>query len=364
MNRTTTNENEDDDEDDDDWERPMTPRQRVEAVLRGEVPDKIPFTIYESKLPQCEVERQLRNEGLCIVDRRVPVFRVHSPNVSSESHSYTENGVGYVRRTIHTPVGDLFTIDRPAGFTSWHVVKLFKTPDDYKALLFMVKDRQFEPDYEPFLKAHERAGGDVIFRAAIGLTPLHEIMIHWMGLETFAVEWAERRDEIEKLYSAMVENHRKIYPIVAQSPALHANYGGNETGDAMGRERFARYVIPLYNEAAEVFHQYGKLVGAHLDGNNRVWADLIAESGLDYVEAFTPAPDTDMTMKQAFEVWKDKVLWINFPSSVHLSPIEEIEETTRQIIRDSLPDGRLIIGITDDMPEDRSRVINEESSSS
>lgn len=29
----------------------MTPRKRVEAVLRGERPDRVPFTIYETKLP-------------------------------------------------------------------------------------------------------------------------------------------------------------------------------------------------------------------------------------------------------------------------------------------------------------------------
>jgi hypothetical protein len=108
----------------------------MQAVLRGEVPDKIPFTIYESKLPQCAVKRQLRNEGLCIVNRRFSVFRTHSPNVRMETVSYTENGVDYVRRTYHTPVGDLFTIDRPAGFTSWHVCKLFKQVEDYKPLFF------------------------------------------------------------------------------------------------------------------------------------------------------------------------------------------------------------------------------------
>jgi hypothetical protein len=346
----------------------MTPRQRVEAVLRGEVPDKVPFTIYESKLPQCAVERQLRNEGLCIVNRRYPVVRTHTPNVCSESFPYTENGVSYVRRVIHTPVGDLFTIDRPAGFTTWHLAKLFQKPEDYKALLFMVKDQQFEPDYAAFARAQEMLGEDLILRAAIGLTPLHQIMISWMGIETFAVEWAERRDEIDRLYEAMVENHRKIYPIVAQSPALHANYGGNETGDVMGRPRFARYVIPLYDEAAEVFHQHGKRVGAHLDGNNKVWADLVADSGLDYVEAFTPAPDTNMTLAEALEVWRGKVLWINFPSSVHVSPIEEIEATARQILQDAAGEHRLIIGITEDVPEERwqgnllaiSRAINRE----
>jgi uroporphyrinogen decarboxylase-like protein len=331
----------------------MTPRQRVEAVLHQETPDRTPFTIYESKLPQCSVERRLRNDGLCIVERRVPVVRTSTPHVSSEARHYEEDGVAYVRRVLRTPAGDLTTLDRPAGFTTWHVERLFQRPEDYRPLLFMVQDTRHEPCYEEFRKAREWKGEDVILRANIGLTPLHQIMIGWMGVETFAVEWAERRDEVLKLYHALADQHRRLFPLIAQSPALHANYGGNETADVMGKERFERYVVPLYNEAAEVFHRHGKLLGAHLDGNNRLWAKAVAESGLDYVEAFTPAPDTDLTLAEALAAWPDKVLWINFPSSLHLASLEVIEQTTRDLVATAAPGSRFILGITEDMPEDR-----------
>lgn len=333
----------------------MTPRARVEAALRGEMPDKVPFTVYERKIPQCTIERQLRNEGLCIVVRTVPVVRTITPNVTAESHIFHEEGVCYTRTIYHTPVGDLSTLTRPAGFTSWHVEKIFKTPDDYKPLLFLIQDRQYLPNYAAFERAQADFGEDGFFRGAVGSTPLHEIMITMMGVETFAIEWVERRDEIMKLYDALVEKLRSLYPLLADSPALAFNYGGNETADVMGRERFEKYVAPHYDEAAEVLHKKGKLLGAHLDGNNRVWADIVARSGLDYVEAFTPAPDTDMSMADAREVWADKVLWINYPSSVHLSSIETIEETTRQILRDAAPGDRLLVGITEDVPENRWR---------
>ena len=333
----------------------MTPRKRVEAVLRGESADKVPFTIYECMLPQCTVERQLRDDGLCIVNRHPPVVRTRTPNVRSVTKPFTENGIPYSRTDIHTPAGDLYSVSRPAGFTSWQVVKLFKRPEDYKPLLFMVQDEQYEPCYDVFLKAQDDLGEDMILRPGIGLTPLHQIMIMWMGVETFAIEWLERRDEILKLYDAMVEKRRELYPLVAKSPALHANYGGNETGDVMGRQRFEQYMLPNYQEAAEVFHKHGKLVGAHLDGNNKVWADLVAQSGLDYIEAFTPAPDCDMTLKQALDAWPNQVLWINFTSSVHLQPDEGVEAHTRQLLAEAAPGDRLIIGITEDIPAHRWR---------
>ena len=87
----------------------MTPRKRVEAVLYGDQADRVPFTIYECMVPDGEVGQQLRDEGLCIVDRQHPVVHTHTPNVTSQSQSYTEEGVTYSRTDIHTPVGDLYT---------------------------------------------------------------------------------------------------------------------------------------------------------------------------------------------------------------------------------------------------------------
>ncbi|NLC57813.1 MAG: hypothetical protein GX774_13335 [Armatimonadetes bacterium] len=333
----------------------MTPRQRVEAALRGDFPDKVPFTVYECMIPQCAVERQLRNEGLCIVVRTVPVIATWTPNVQVEQHTYSERGIIYTRTTYQTPVGELTTLTRPAGFTAWTVAHLFQKPEDYKPILFMIRDRQHRPNYDAFLRAQADFGDDGFFRGGIGLTPLHDIMINMMGVETFAVEWAERRDEVLRLYDALVADLRATYPLLADSPALAFNYGGNETGDVMGRERFARYVVPHYDEAAEVLHRKGKLLGSHLDGNNRVWADLVARSGLDYIEAFTPAPDTDMSLADARAAWPDKVLWINFPSSAHLAPIPAVEETTRQLLREAAPGNRFLVGITEDVPQERWR---------
>ena len=345
----------------------MTPRERVEAVLSGRPVDKVPFTVYECMIPQCSTERQLRREGLCIVERGVATVISERPNVRTETRRYIEDGVDKVRTDFHTPVGDLFEIRRPADFTSWYVSRLFKSPDDYKALMFLVQDEQYRPNYEEFAREQAWRGEDFILRTSVGGTPLHTIMIHWMGHETFAVEWYQRRDEVLNLYHAMVEKKRELYPLVARSPASHANYGGNEVPEVMGVERFAEYVLPLYREAAQVFHEHGRLLGAHLDGNNKPWAHLVAESGLDYVEAFTPAPDTDMSLADALEAWPDKVLWINFPSSIHVASVERIEEVTRDLIRQAGDTNRLIIGITEDIPEDRwqqnllviSRVINE-----
>lgn len=331
----------------------MTPRDRVLAVLHGKPVDKVPFTIYESKLPPCAVERRLRNDGLCIVNRRVPVCTSSCPGCTVETHTYVENGRPRLRRLYRTPVGEVEEISEPAGFTSWALVKRFQRPEDYKVLYWIETHTEFAPAYEGYACSEAWMGDDVILRGAVGATPLHQIMIAYMGVETFAVEWYERRDEILRLETAMRESRRKVYPILAASPITHANYGGNEVPEVMGPPRFREFCVPLYAECAEHFRPKGKLLGTHLDGNNAAWADLVAGSALDYVEAFTPAPDTDLTLAQALEAWPDKVIWLNFPSSLHLASLETIRRTTREFIDLARQTNRVIIGITEDVPEDR-----------
>ena len=66
----------------------MTPREQVERVLSGERVLRVPFTVYECMIPQCTAEREMRNDGLCIVKRDVPVFKTHRPNVKVTQHVY------------------------------------------------------------------------------------------------------------------------------------------------------------------------------------------------------------------------------------------------------------------------------------
>lgn len=332
----------------------LSPRARVERALRGGHGDCVPFTIYESKIPQCAREREMRNRGLCIVKRDIPVFKTHRPNVKTTQHVYWEEEHKMVRTMYETPVGTVSTLGEDAGFTTWYHEKMFKTVDDYRTLLFLIQDEVYEPCYDRFARAQAEFGDDAIFRASFGLEPLQMLISSsMMKMETFCYEWMDHRDEILKLYEALVQKRREIYPVVARSPALHANYGGNVVPEVIGLANFERYYVPHYNEAAEAMHREGKLIGSHFDANCRRLSRAIASTDLDYIEAFTPAPDTDMTLAEARAAWPDKVIWLNFPSSVHLVPDDEVEQTTVDLLNQLDSVDGILMGITEDMPPER-----------
>ena len=332
----------------------MTPRERVLRALRFERVDRMPFTIYECKIPQCAAERDLRNRGMCIVHRNVSAFRSRRPNVKTTTTVFQQDGK-WLHRTVHeTPVGALSTLGEPAGFTTWMHERMFKSPDDYKALLFLIEDERFEPNYEAFAEAEKWMGEDVILRAAFGYEPMQALISSEMiGMEEFCLQWMDHRDEILKLYEAIVRKRREVYPIVAASPATHANYGGNVVPEIVSPAMFEEYYLPHYLEAAEAMHKHGKLIGSHFDDDCGPLAPLMAKAGLDYIEAFTPAPTTDMTLAQARAVWPNQALWVNFPSQTHLKPDAEVERATVDLLNELDNVDGVLMGITEDMPPDR-----------
>ena len=338
----------------------MNCSQKIEAVFKGEFVDKVPFALKGWRIPQCEMERTLRNEGLCVIDSR-PVYKSVSPNIGIEQIHFSKNGLNYIKTIIKTPEGNLSSVIQlmpgleKTESTSWVSEPIFKSLEDYDAIEFMIRDRQYLPAYETFTKAQKQIGGDAFFKTDTPGTPLSEIIYSFMRIETFSIEWSERKERILKLCDALTENNRKIYSIAAKSPAMIVNCGGNYAPEVLGKERFINYVLPHWEETTSILHSGGKLVGCHLDANNKLWAKEVGDSKLDWIEAFTPAPDTDMTVAEARKMWKNKVLFINFPSSVHLQKADVIAETTKQILKESAPGNKLIIGIAENVPENRWR---------
>ncbi len=331
-----------------------TPRARIRAALRGELPDRVPFSVYWLFFPRGDVERRLRNEGLAIVER-VPVYRVEMPCCRIIREECFVEGVRTLVETVRTPVGEVQArqVLDPAYGTSWwtrdHYVK---RPEDYRVLEFMVQDTRYVPNYDAFLLAEERLGEDGYVIGNTEYTPMNKLMVEWLGLERFSLDLRERPDDLFHLYESLRRKHRKMYQVAAASPAELMIYGGNIHQDVVGRSRFEKYYVPPLNEFADAVHEKGKLSACHLDAPMRTLLDAVARCRLDVVEAFTPVPTCDVTVAEARAAWPDKVLWMNFPSSVHIEPAETIRAETLRILSQAAPGGHFLIGVTEDIPED------------
>jgi hypothetical protein len=333
----------------------FTPRQRVQRALAGGSADEVPFTMYSQKIPDGPAGEEMYALGLCSV-RRLAEFKTHMPDVKVTQEQIVRDGRKMIRTVYETPRGTLSMLVEPAGFTSWTHERMFKSADDYPALQFLLENIRVEADYGPVVAEMEaeRDNENVVFRGALDLEPMQSLISGpYMDMQRWCMEWMTHRDEILALYERLVEIRRATYPIVAEGPTDHANYGGNVVPMIIGPEVFETYYVQHYNEAAEALHARGKRVGCHFDADCGPIRELIAGTDLDYVEAFTPMPDTDMTLRQAREAWPEKVLWLNFPSSVHLQSDERVRACTLDLLEEAGSAEGLLMGITEDIPEHR-----------
>ena len=328
----------------------ITPRNRVMTALRDGFPDKIPFTVYENMIPQCETERNLRNRGLCIV-KRIPSYTIYHPNIEVITYGYVDENKRDVVRTVYTtPYGQLQKLTQKGINTTWTLEHLFKTPDDYKSLLSYIEDSVVVPEYEKVQAQVSMLGEDFVARDQIILEPMQALISDYMGPETFSYEWADNQDEILKLLESLRELAMKVSTVVADSPLEFANFGGNVVPQIVGVENFKKYYVPVYNEAAGILHKKNKLIGCHFDADNTLIMDAINDTALDYIEAYDAGISPPVSI--ARKAWPDKVLWLNWPSAWHLGTTKDVYNNTIRLIEEASPGNGFIIGITEDVPEE------------
>jgi hypothetical protein len=304
--------------------------------------------------PRGEAERELRNAGVTVVER-VPLFRVEMPRVEIVTRETVEDGVVLQRRELRTPVGTVhshFRLEKTFGTSWWRRDHYIKGENDYGVLEYLLEDRSYIPEFERFLQAAKRYGEDGYIVGNTEYSPMNLLIYEFLGLERFSFDLLDRPERIQRYYEILREKQRRMFEICADSPAEFILYGGNVSQEAIGAERFRRYFLPPINEFCDVLHGNGKLAGCHLDAPMATLVESVAESRLDVIEAFTPAPTCDVTVGQARKAWKGKILWMNFPSSVHIESLERIRGETLDILRQAAPGDRFLIGITEDIPEE------------
>ena len=329
----------------------MTNRERVLAVLRGDRPDRIPFTIFDWKIPWGHDKRLLRERGLTM-RRWCSGWKVQYPHCELKTLSYTENGQRCEREIVNTPRGQITSLFEPDHTCNVRLQREFwiKGEADYEPLTFMINDAVLEPAYEEIEAVQEGLGDDGVVWVWAGYSPLQRIILQLVGIEQYCYELMDRPDSLWNLYDALREQERKKYPIVANAPVEVVQSCSNPVAKVLGRDLFVDKVLPCLHECAEWLHAAGKLQAIHTDGDNAIWAKDLADSTLDVIDAFTPAPDTDMTIAEGREAFKDKILWVNFPSSVHLASEQTIRATTHEILDAFQPEDRFMLGVTEDIP--------------
>jgi len=308
----------------------MTNRERIETILRGGTPDRMPFTIFPSLLNRSFYEKEFRNKGLGFVGSHSTIT-VARTNITETVEKFD----GGVKTIYRTPVGDVNTIVqiRKGASTSGNVAQDFmiKSEADYPAVIHIIDNTTFTLDESGEALAHFCIGDEGIIHAWTGEPPYMEAQ-YYLGLENWVYAQEDEPELFAALLAALERMQERNMALVAQSnmPVLNlANLAGTFSADA-----FETYMLPHIQKYSKLLRARGKYTTLHADASNvREYAHLVPKMGINIVEAFTPPPFGNLSLGKAREAWgEDVCIWINFPETVFYEGYENVRRYTKELL--------------------------------
>lgn len=295
-------------------ERHMTGRERVLAMLRGEKPDRVPFCPnigqwfdfhrHRGTLPEelqgCrdELEAMLAL-GCDIFSRRLchPIRTVERP----EEVITQDLGNGWRCTEIHTPVGTLTQLTKFeegswTTYTHEHFLKDFHR--DFPVLRFILERTRWAFDEEAFRRAEARVGEAGVVMVPFFQSPI-KLLHNWAGQEAASYFLMDHPNECRELFQVFTAKVLEVARQAANSSALVFCTMDNLDTPFHSPPLFREFALPFYQALAEVFHARGKWLFSHACG--RLWGlrGLIAEAGLDGLEAIPHPPLGDLPLPEA-----------------------------------------------------------------
>jgi len=331
--------------------REMTMRERILAVVQGREMDRVPFVMYDGILPVAEVQQHLGRKRIGLM-RWSNVHRVETPHCCFETQEYYRGETKWQRITLHTPAGSIYEerAFEPVYGSSSIRKHYVQEPEDYEVLWAYLNDGIVVEDYDHYYRDAAELGDDGVPLVAVERSPYQQLWVQWVGLDQLGFHFVDCPDRVEKTIDLLRARARKIFEIARRSPAPFIDFPDNITAPAIGPKRFKEYCVPLYNELADMLSERGALVFVHMDGDLKPLWQAIAESKVGGLDSFAPAPDNDTTVAEAVALWPEKRLFVNFPSSVHLRPADQVRAEAETILAAAGHTGRLQIQLSENVP--------------
>jgi hypothetical protein len=354
----------------------MNQRDLAIAAMRGEPVDRIPFIArmdlwYSFHRNRATLPSPYESASLWDIQRDlgVGIFGFGAWDISfyrliQHDVEITRKADGGLTVTeYHTPYGTLTCRDvmadvlKEAAGTGARTEYPFKNARDYDALQFLIEHTEVVENFDAYGEFVDAIGTDGLALPFSGHLPAHQLMIFFMGYQTFYYELHDRPDRLETLIEALTEQQRQILKLAVNCPAQAVEVGANYDEQMTPPPVFDTFFAPLYREAREVLSSGDKILVVHGDGDMKVLLKKLMECGVQVVEALTPKPMTSIDVAETRRLWKDRVTMWGGLSTVILTDTfsdEEFECFLEDLFHAVAPGDRFILGFGDNVPTDAS----------
>lgn len=297
----------------------MTPRERILAVYRGEVPDRVPFMLdlshwfyqrtgrpwdlsraYEE--PEADLIAEHRRLGAGFYLPNLASFYAidYADGVRSEVERTVRGGVPEIAWRYHTRAG---TIERRRLWEqttySWPVSAWgVRTEQDLRVLGEALAARRYRPRWDRYQAWLEEVGDQGVVYISAGYSAMGHLLHYWMGPEAVIYAAADWPETLRETVRRINDNALDLIDLLAASPAEIVIMGDNFSSDLQPPHFFAAWSRDYYAEAIRRLHAAGKRVAVHIDGRLRGALRMVADVGADCADAVTPRPMGDLTPEE------------------------------------------------------------------
>jgi len=334
----------------------MSIRQRLESVWRGERPDHVPFisrlemwhrahartgTLPEAyrDLSLLDIHRatgngqqkflaayalRLRGVGLLVELAGQPSVETYEPVVENFPGLWDfvpTDRAGITASRLTTPVGQLSLRHEitasmvEMGADPYLREHLIKDEADYRTVEWILERAEFVPLLESLLEQDTALGGDGCVVPLLHRIPFQQVLLEYLGETALFYALHDAPERIQRLLTILDRQLMDILPRLAGLPMPYVEFPDNLHGLMTNPRLFRTHCLPAYQRYTDVLHGQGKKVGSHTDGDVKPLLALLAESGLDVCESFSPTPLTACTFDEAWEAWVGgPLIWGGIPS--------------------------------------------------
>jgi uroporphyrinogen-III decarboxylase len=334
---------------------------RVQAVLQGMQPDRLPFIDrmeiwYKSKcwsgsLPakyhemslndihqSVGIGRQkftapyafkLRNIEVVYTFENEIIFRDFEPVTEYFPAQWAPDQIprdkaGTTTIEYVAPVGKLSLAYEVAesmvtmgGVEPYLTHHLIKAEEDYRTAEYIIEHTEIIPQFDKIREDQRELGDNGFVVPCLHRIPFQQALLEYLGEVPLFTALYDNPQQLNRLIHLLDQQLMEILRQMADLPSIYVEFGDNLDGTMTNPKLFKEYSLPYYQKYADILHGQGKKVGSHTDGNVKPLLSLLAQSGLDVCESFSPAPLTECTFEEAWETWQNgPLIWGGVPSPI------------------------------------------------
>jgi hypothetical protein len=192
---------------------------------------------------------------------------------------------------------------------------LIKEEADYRIVEYILERLEYTPCYQRYAGQQAALGENAFVVPLLNRIPFQQVLLEYLGETELFYSLHDHPDLVHRLLQVLELQMLDLLDQLSLFEAPYVEFPDNLHGLMTNPKLFREYCLPAYQKYTEKLHGQGKKTGSHTDGNIKPLLKLLAESGLDVCESFSPYPLTPCRLEEALAAWQSgPIIWGGIPS--------------------------------------------------